>query len=285
MSGDANTTWNGDGSTTWQGDATVSTVGRLCLYLQVAFFGGLVVVLAALVALLAVRSIRTGEFGVLALVTLLALVGGPFSLLYLLPVVSDRDARRSLSADLPQYGDLNRAAMMLAAVLGSVGILSAVYAGSWALLLAIMLVPAVTSSVAGMIDADGTLDATAGRLVVQDREVDLDAVADVRRIDLHGYAALWLSYPGPNDLDQPRLIAVPSAVADAAVAAVPDEPVEAEDRRPPVERIALVGTAAIFLGLAAVLAVVGHGTENAVALYALASMPGLFGVLVLYLAV
>lgn len=269
---------------TWSGDASASTVGRGCLYLQVGFFGGLTLLLAALVALVAVRSIRTGEYGVLALVALLALVGGPFSLLYLLPVLADADARRSLSEDLPRYHRLERWKMALAAVLGAVGILAATVAGPWALLAAFLLVPLVSFGVAGSIDTDGALDAAAGTLVAQDRAVDLDAVTGYRRIDAGKHAVLWLSYAGPNELDQPRLVVVPKSIADAAIAAVPDEPPERDDSRPASERVALIGTAAVFLGLAAVLVAIGYGTENAVALYAFAAMPGSVGALLIYLA-
>jgi len=269
---------------TWSGDAAASPMGRLCLYLQVAFFGGLALLLAALVGVVTVRSVRTGEYGVLALVALLALVGGPFSLLYLLPVVTDADARRSLSEDLPRYHRLARWKLALAAVLGAAGILAAVYAGSWAILGAFLLVPAVSFGVAGTLDADGELDAAAGTLVVQNREADLDAVADHRRIDVGDHAALLLSYAGPNDLDRPRLVVVPRSVADAAVAAVPENSTSDVTARPAAERAALVGTAAVFLGLAAVLVVLGAGSENAVALYAFAAMPGLIGALLLYLA-
>jgi len=268
----------------WSGDASASTVGRLCLYLQVGFFGGLALLLAALIGLLAAQSVRTGEYGVLALVALLALVGGPFSLLYLLPVVTDADARQSLSADLPQYHRLARWKIALAAVLGAGGILAAVYAGTWALLAAFLLVPAVSFGVAGTLDADGALDTTAGTLVVQDREVDLDAIADHRRIDLGSHAVLALTYAGPNDLDRPKVVVVPRSVADAAIAAVPEDPSASEDPRPPAERAALIGTAAVFLGLAAVLVAVGRGTENAAALYAFAAMPGSVGALLVYLA-
>src|SRR6056297_381587 len=269
---------------TWSGDASTSTVGRLCLYLQVGFFGGLALLLAALIALVALRSVRTGEYGVLALVTLLALVGGPFSLLYLLPVVTDADARRSLSKDLPRYRRLVRWRIALAAVIGAGGILAAVYSGSWVLLGALLLIPTVSFGVAGSLDVDGALDAAAGELVVQGRAVDLDAVADHRRIDVGDYAVLWLSYAGPNDLGRPRLVVVPRSVADAAVAAVPEEPPEHDGSRPTAERAALVGTAAVFLGLAAVLVAVGRGTEDAAALYAFAAMPGSVGALLVYLA-
>ncbi|WP_256391115.1 hypothetical protein [Natronoarchaeum rubrum] len=269
---------------TWSGDASTSTVGRLCLYLQVGFFGGLALLLAALIALVALRSVRTGEYGVLALVALLALVGGPFSMLYLLPVVTDADARRSLSKDLPRYRRLVRWRIALAAVIGAGGILAAVYSGSWVLLGALLLIPTVSFGVAGSLDVDGALDAAAGELVVQGRAVDLDAVADHRRIDVGDYAVLWLSYAGPNDLGRPRLVVVPGSVADAAVAAVPEDPDESEASHPPAERAALVGTAAVFLGLAAVLVAIGRGTENAAALYAFAAMPGSVGGLLLYLA-
>lgn len=269
---------------TWSGDASASTVGRLCLYVQVGFFGGLALLLAALVGLLAVRSVRTGEYGVLALVALLALVGGPFSLLYLLPVVTDPDARHALSEDLPRYHRIDRWKLALAAVLGAGGILAAVYAGSWLVLVTVLLVPMVSFGVAGTLDADGALDAAAGTLVVGDAETDLDAVAEVRRIDLGSHAVLWLSCAGPNDLGSPRLVVVPRSVADAAVAAVPEDLGASEDPRPAAERAALVGTAAVFLGLAAVLVAVGRGTENAAALYAFAAMPGSVGALLLYLA-
>jgi len=269
---------------TWSGDASASTVGRLCLYLQGGFFGGLALLLAALIALVALRSVRTGEYGTLALVSLLALVGGPFSLLYLLPVVTDAEARRSLSAELPDYDRLGRSAMVLAAILGAIGIAATFYAGSWVLFAAFLLVPMLSFGFAGTLNADGALDAASGTLVVHDAETDLDAVAGLRRLDVIDHAVLWLTYAGPNDLGRPRLVVVPRPVADAVVTAVPEDPTESEASRSSAERAALVGTAAVFLGLAAVLVAVGRETENAAALYAFAAMPGSVGGLLLYLA-
>jgi len=83
--------------TSWSGDAAASRLGRLCLYAQVAFFGGLALVVAAAFALFALRSVQTGAYGQLALVALLALVGGPYSLLYLLPLLTDDDSTGAAS--------------------------------------------------------------------------------------------------------------------------------------------------------------------------------------------
>jgi hypothetical protein len=270
--------------TSWSGDAAASRLGRLCLYAQVAFFGGLALVVAAAFALFALRSVQTGAYGQLALVALLALVGGPYSLLYLLPLLTDDDSRQSLTAELPDYGRLHWGGVAAATLLGAVSIVLAIGLGSMALLAAFLFVPAITFGVAGTLDSRGELDPDRRTLVYGDRDVGLGAVTGWRRCDAGGYTFLWLSYAGPNDLDQPRLVVLPRPAADAAIGVIPEEPAQPTTSQSTAERTALVATALVFLGLAAVLVAVGRGHEDAVALFAFAAMPGGLGVLLLYLA-
>jgi len=81
---------------TWSRSASASTLGRLCQYLQVGFFGGMTLLVVALGAAGLALSAVNGAYGRLALFVLLLLIGGPFSLLYLLPLVDDETVRSSI---------------------------------------------------------------------------------------------------------------------------------------------------------------------------------------------
>ncbi len=84
---------------TWTRRASESTRGRFCQYLQVGFFGGMTLLVVTLGVAALVLSAANGAYGRLGLLVLLLLIGGPFSSLYLLPLVDDETGRSSVGAD------------------------------------------------------------------------------------------------------------------------------------------------------------------------------------------
>ncbi|MDS0475945.1 hypothetical protein [Natrinema sp. 1APR25-10V2] len=81
---------------TWTRRTSESTLGRVCQYLQVGFFGGMALLVVALGVAALVLSAANGAYEQFALLVLVLLIGGPFSLLYLLPLVDDETARSSV---------------------------------------------------------------------------------------------------------------------------------------------------------------------------------------------
>lgn len=265
-----------------RGDAP-STAERLGPYLLVALVGGAALLVVVLLALGVAFAVRDGEYGPIALVVLLALVGGPFSLLYLLPAVADPESRAELAEGMPRYERLDAGKAAAAAVLGAAS-LAVAFAVDPRLLAALLALAFVGGLAASLVAAEWSFDAEERTLTYQGAEGDLDAVTGCRRVDLRGRAVLWPSYADPNDLDdRPRLVVLPSAVADDVLAAVSDEPADAESR-PRAERAALLGAGLVFLGLAAGFVAIARGSEDAAALYWLAAFPGFFGALLLYMA-
>ena len=266
--------------------ASPSTIERLCLYLQVGVVGGAMALLVVLLlAIAAGAAVGDGEYRWLALAVLLLLVGGPFSLLYLLPVATEPEARAELTEGMPGYEHLSAREAAVAVALGAVAIAAAVAVDPWALagLLALVF---LASLLASLHDPDWSFDAEERTLTYHGGDGDLDAVTDHRRLDVRGRALLWLSYAGPNEVGRPRLLVLPSAVADDVLAVVPEEPPEEEETRPADERVAIAGTGLLFLALAAGLAALARESARAdsAALVVFAGTPALIGALLLYLA-
>ncbi|QCS44047.1 hypothetical protein [Natrinema versiforme] len=112
---------------TWSRSASASTAGRLCRYVQVGFFGGLAVLVAGFVVMGVVLSVASGAYEGLAVFALLLLIGGPFSLLYLLPLLEDRTAQSAVGDWMVRAGydrlSLSRLAtsVLVGALAGAVG--------------------------------------------------------------------------------------------------------------------------------------------------------------------
>ncbi|MXR20046.1 hypothetical protein [Halobacterium bonnevillei] len=71
----------------WRLDAANSVSIRTVMYAWLGLLGGGILLVVGLLAFVAASAAVAGSYGVFALVTLLFLVGGPFSLLYLWPAV------------------------------------------------------------------------------------------------------------------------------------------------------------------------------------------------------
>jgi hypothetical protein len=164
------------------------------------------------------------EPAMLAVVVLLALVGGPMSLLYLWPLLTDPEQREGLGL-FTDIGTLPRSHVLIAAVLGAVAHVVA--------FLAFELGPLSVLAVGGIVGGLGTwLLLTAGRIDPDARTLSVrwnhwDDEADLRTVDLDGWTGLrqyrvgpvvvlWPSYARRSSGARPRLLTVPPWVADDA---------------------------------------------------------------------
>lgn len=271
---------------TWRQDATTHRWLRLPLLLgRGLLYGVQALVLGAVLTMLGLV-LWTGSTGARLLVVLLGLVGGPLSVLYLLPMLRDPDQRPTFYPDAMAAGPtlpIHRRVL-----LGLVG--AALLAGAWlvdprlsALLAAVGLLGGAGYALS---TTRGSVDPETATLRVAAREYDLAPVTDYRIRRLGPVVLFTLSAtnrPGrfgtvPSRFRVPadRLDAVRAAL-DAIVA---DEP-PAGGREPNTQvRLVAGGLALLFGGVAAVVV----GTVGGVVGWYVAAICGLFAVILLLVA-
>jgi hypothetical protein len=235
----------------WSRRATDSHSHRVVASLLAG--GGLVVLLAAVGALAAFvgRAVAAGDLGVVAAVVVLTLVGGPFSLLYLVPILSDEEVRERLSAD-GLVGAIEPRWMGVGAVgVGGLVLAVAVLAVPPTLVLGAVLVPgALYMSLTG----EGAVDPSGPTVETSEREAPVDGLTGFRTATLGDTVFVWLSYArGRGWPAAPRLLVVPrSAAPDVreALDAIGDPDAEP---RPPAggeQRVVVAAGVACLVGAA-----------------------------------
>ncbi|ADJ14710.1 hypothetical protein [Halalkalicoccus jeotgali] len=242
----------------WRIDAASSWGLRALVYVVVGLWGGGALLVAVGTTFLGVSMGLGGEYGFLAFLGLLALIGGPLSVLYLLPILTDREQRPPLAALFAdervaeRYTAAFTRGRLFAAVLGgALAILAALSVDPRALFVLVvgtlLLIPLGSGVVSW-----GRIDPEEGTLTHRYRTISLSRVERVRRVDVGGVSLCWLSYrPGAADVTSPRFLATSPEAADAierALAAIPDIDDEYEPDR--AVQAALAVLALCFLGLA-----------------------------------
>lgn len=200
-------------SLTWSVGPASSRPIRVLWYASVSLWFAVVALALGAVVLVGGAALLAGEPGPALLVGLLALVGGPLSLLYLWPMLTDPEQRPDFLTPDPwvQYrwvaiGALAVVPIVLLVPRAAVGAFVGALGG--ALLVALF-------------QSEGELDAHANRLTIHGRDVDLADVVGVRRLDLGRVSCCWLQYRRRAGLAMaPRWVVCPPRVAEAVVAAV-----------------------------------------------------------------
>lgn len=111
----------------WAYDASTSRLLWLLAHLPVVGIGGVVLTVARALGVAVVLDPGQFDVGTLLLVGLLILIGGPFSLAYLWPMLTDPDQRPSVTEFEGADGfPFTACSVVSAAVLGAIGIVSLV---------------------------------------------------------------------------------------------------------------------------------------------------------------
>jgi hypothetical protein len=209
------------GEMSWSRTAADSRIARGFCYLQIAFFGGMALIVGTAGVLLVVSILRNGAYEVALLVFLLALVGGPFSLVYLWPMLTDSDQRPPHPVFWDEYRRLPRRWIAVSSVLGG-GITGAVALwprGAGFPLLGFLFVAYVCG---GLFIGEGRFDPDAKTVVRNGQKIDLEAVSADRRYDVAGHSVLLLLFD--RWATKTRLVLVPRRIADEIAATLgPDE--------------------------------------------------------------
>ena len=262
-------------STEWSYDAAASRSLRLLSHLPIAAVGGVFLPAAGASVAFVIADPGVLRSSFVLLVALLALVGGPMSLLYLWPMLADPDQRPTRSAFSGADGSpFTARSVGAAAGAGALAVLALVTVGVpfgvvYALVVGCVFSPILVAAAT----TEGTLDD--GRLTIDRREVPLDRVAGVRSIRVRGVVVVWLSYARRSGLFVPRLAVLPAADAESVLAALEagigtDPELEPPDRA--VQAVA-IGMGALFLASGAVAYVAVD--EPVVGLYVAAVVGGL----------
>jgi hypothetical protein len=259
-------------SVSWRYDHTTEPWLRWCLLAGVAVLFGayLGMVLAAAVSLALV--LVAGSVELRLLVVLLALVGGPFSLLYLLPMIRDPDQRPTLYPEGAERRLLTRE-RVVAGVVGAV-VLAVAFRVEPLLAGGLFVTGALAGLVAVLCSTRGRIDPETGTVETGEREWNLSRVTgySVRRIGPLAVVSLDASGPGRFGT-VPSRIAVPVPVLDDATAALDRVVAEADGtsgREPnPTVRVVAAAIAVLFAGGGVAAAVFVDSFDWFVAAYGL----------------
>ncbi|MFB1063344.1 hypothetical protein [Natrinema sp. H-ect4] len=278
---------------TWSRSASASTLGRLCQYLQVGFFGGMTLLVVALGAAGLALSAVNGAYGRLALFVLLLLIGGPFSLLYLLPLVDDETVRSSIRtwADRTGYDRLRPLPAAVSVLVGAVVIVGSVAVSPVALLALFLVVPVGTSIGMQMVNSRGEIDPVVGTVRVNDQSFDLEELAavSVRRVPGTGTVVLRPSYATKTrGVTAPGYVSMPRDVYEEARPLLEAAASETERtiRQSRSERVVLVvfGVGTLVGAVGAAFLGFERGGDARVILSYIALLVGCFGIAFLALA-
>lgn len=195
----------------WDADRSPSHVRTFARYAVAGLFGGFLIAITIAAAAVAVRAIMAGRYDVPALIALLALVGGPLSLLYLWPMITDPEQRPALA--MPEWRPRPKllAASIIIGAVFTVGT-SLLVDGGHLLVLAVWF---ILLFIVSFTRTSGRIDPGTDTLSVERRTGTLSAISSVRRVDLWSWTVFLLTYT-PAPASAPRLVVVPREVADDA---------------------------------------------------------------------
>lgn len=246
----------------WRFDAANSRPVRLLIYGWMGLIGGAVLLALGLVLFVAISAAAAGEFTILALVVLLLLVGGPFSLLYLLPAIQSgsfsplskfvldtaSEPTESLGeryARVFSWRGAIASIVLHAIAIPTFAVVDPRLLGGYVVLWFCLLV------LASVYVTWGRIDPTEPSFEYRSGTVPLAAVKRVRRYGVRDVVVCWISYHGrTKSITTPSLVVMTPEAASAfeAVRATADgTPPEPRTRQP----VATVVAVAMGLGLVA----------------------------------
>lgn len=236
----------------WAFDASTSRLLRVVSHLPAAGIGGSFLLAAGVLTTSLVTSPGLPDLRVLLFAGLLLLIGGPFSLLYLWPMLTDPEQRPSTAEFAGAEGfPFTLRSVGTAAVLGAICIAGSLVLGVPGRVVYWSVVALVFSTLGvAVVTTRGRL--ADGELTVNGSEVPLERVAAVRSVRLGDVVVCWISYASRSGLFLPRLFAVPEESADAVREVLRSGTGRSPERREvdAATRVVLLGTGLAFLAVA-----------------------------------
>lgn len=259
----------------WSIDASTSRTLRVVAHLAPAALDGvlLIAIGAGLLFVIANPGVLLSGAGLFFL--LLLVVGGPASLAYLWPMLTDPDQRPSTAEFAGAEGfPFSVRSVSVATAAGAVVILALVMAGVPFEIVYWLVVACVFSPIlVAVVTTQGELDGE--RLTINRTEVPLARLRRVKSVRLGTHTVVWLSYVERTGLFVPRLFVVPESEREAVLdrletGADADPEIEPPDR---AVQTVLIVAGAMFLGVATLAYV--SVEEPAVRLYAAVILGGI----------
>lgn len=242
------------GSVKWCLDATTSRPLRAVSHFPIAGIGGSMLLVGLLVVVSIIRTPVIPSVGTILFVALLVLVGGPFSLLYLLPMLTDPEQLPSRAEFEGAEGfPFTARSVSVAVIAGAVGIAALLAAGIpfgvvYGLVVALVFSPIVVA----VFTTEGRLD-DAG-LTVNGTVVPITRVSGLRSVRIGDVVVFWIAYAPRSGLLLPRLVTIPASDAalvearlESGLTATP-----ADDPPDPVVQVVVIGMGLSFLAVAGV---------------------------------
>lgn len=274
----------------WSPTPATSRVARFGLYWLVGLFGGLAVIVVALVGGLAFSAatgrgigLETFALVVFALVVATVIHGRAVAFLFTTDVGSNHPFREFVRTTHPLW--------LVAAAVGGAGIHVATVRigfGFWAVWFLGGLIAA--SVVTSLATTGGRIDPDSRTFRFGEKSIELDALDGYRRLSLGECTLLWLSYESSvGNFSLPRLVSIPTSLVgdalplfDAGVAhAIRDE---RRERNSLATRMLVgLGIGLVGTGVALSLLISARSDELFFAVY-IGLMVALFGVLMLWVA-
>lgn len=242
----------------WYYDASTSPLLRFVAHLSPAALGGALLLAAVAAATFVIANPTVLLSSSVLLLVVLLLVGGPFSLLYLWPMLTDSDQRPSTTEFEGGRGfPFTVKSVSIAALSGSAVILSMAALGVPFDVVYWLAVGCVFSPIlVAAVTTHGRLEA--GTLTLNRTEIPLSRVESVRSVRVRGFVLAWISYVRRSGLFLPRLVVVPVAEADGVLSTLEDG-IDAEPEIEPPDRAV---RAALFAagGLCLAVAALAYGS-------------------------
>ncbi|MDS0260868.1 hypothetical protein NDI56_15795 [Haloarcula sp. S1CR25-12] len=245
----------------WNRGPANSRLTRYCLYVSILPVLGLL--LSGLVLFLTLLPELLSNPEALVLVLLLAVVGGPVSLLYLWPVLTDPEQRSGVVDD-SWLGALDPLGVAVTALVGLVAVVGSFRLADYGIVVLVGVCMGVGLPVAGLLATRGRIDPETLTLYVErDRNytgglaVEMRNWTALRRHRLGSVTVCIPSYAPGTDGSAPRLFVLPTSVAteadgvfQRALAASTDAPTRPGNPAVAVTLAAFgVGTLALGAGL------------------------------------
>lgn len=268
-------------SVEWYYDASTSPLLRLFAHLPPAALGGALMLFVGAAAVFVITNLAVLLSPTVLLFVLLLVVGGPASLAYLWPMLTDADQRPS-AAEFEGGGGFPFSAKSVsaAAVSGAVGLLALILLGVPFEFVYRFVVGCVFSPLlVAAVTTHGSLED--GTLTINRTEIPLARVANVRSVRVRGFVVAWLSYARRSGVFLPRVIVIPAAEAEDVLTVLrngidADPEIEPPDR---AVRGVLFGVGVFFFAVAALA--YGEISDTAVRRYVTVGLGGLGSLLCL----
>lgn len=263
----------------WRYDTQSSRVLRLVAHGFIAGMGGSILLILGLILVSLPEILPYLGIEPVLLFVLLFLVGGPLSLLYLWPMLTDTDQRPSVTAFTWDEESIpwTKRSFVVAVLVGALLLLGLATADvPFDIIFALVVVAIFSPVVVSLFTTVGSIEGD--RLVCNGTSVPLRQVAGIRSLAVGTAVVYWISYAQGTGFFVPRLVTVP-VQQSAAVRSALERSVALDPERPEPDRVVQLIVGVIGLLFLSVAGVAGWTVDDPAAGLYIGGVFGLIGIL------